>query len=437
MSAVIEADQRYIWRPFTQAQNAPEPISIARAKGASLYDTSGKAYLDLISSWWVNLHGHAHPVIADALADQAAKLEHVIFADFAHESAALLAKGLAKRLPGDLNRVFYSDNGSTAVEVAMKMARQYAVNQGETKRTRFLTLEGGYHGDTLGAMSAGKSSGFFDPFKPYLFDVHTLPYPHTFWDDPLIEEREAKALKALTDYLNDYADQTVAFMAEPLIQGASGMRMCRPEWLMQVCTQLREAGVLIIFDEVMTGFGRTGKLFACDHLPFKPDLIALSKGITGGFLPLSVTVATDAIYAGFLGPDFDTAFAHGHSYTANPMGCRAGVASLGLFSTENTLSRIKLIEGIHQSRLRALAQLPAVSAPRVLGDIAAFQVPDEGRAGYQANIGKQLKAAFIEKGLFIRPLGPVVYLMPPYCITEDELNRAWDGIDQVMNEFFK
>lgn len=436
MSAVIDADQRYIWRPFTQAQGAPVPISIASAKGSTLYDTEGKAYLDLISSWWVNLHGHAHPAIAAALADQAAKLEHVIFADYTHESAAMLAKGLAERLPGDLNRVFYSDNGSTAVEVAMKMARQYAVNKGQNQRTRFLTFEGGYHGDTLGAMSAGKSSGFFDPFKPYLFDVHALPYPHTFWDDPEVDAREDEVLKALTDYIRDHADETVAFLAEPLMQGASGMRMCRPQWLLKVCTLLREAGILIIFDEVMTGFGRTGTFFACEHLPFKPDLIALSKGITGGFLPLSVTVATDTLYEGFLGPDFNTAFAHGHSYTANPMGCRAGVASLALFDSEQTLKRIQAIERIHTTRLRALTHLPAVSSPRVLGDIAAFQVPDEGRAGYQAAIGKQLKAAFIEAGLFIRPLGPVVYLMPPYCITDEELNRAWDGIELILSRFF-
>ena len=428
---LLALDRRHVWHPFTQAKTAPDSVLIRSGKGAVVYGADGKEYLDLVSSWWVNLHGHAHPYIADAIAEQAHKLEQVIFAGLTHEPAVRLAQRLTSLLPGDLNRVFYSDNGSTAVEVALKLALQYWRNLGRPERRRYLAFEGGYHGDTVGAMSVGASSGFFAPFKDLLFEVDVLPFPETWEGDAAVAEKEARCLSALDAYLDRRGDETAAVIIEPLVQGAGGMRMCRAEFLQALVQKLRAAGGLVIFDEVMTGFGRTGDLFACLSAGVTPDLICLSKGLTAGFLPLAATVCRDPIYEAFLDTGFDKAFAHGHSFTANPLGCAAGLASLDLLMKEETRARIAAIEARHRKHMARLAHHPKVTRPRVTGTIAALNVGVED-SGYAAAIGPRLKAFFLENGLLLRPLGEVIYFLPPYCISDSQLDRSYDTLERAL-----
>ncbi|MCB1877536.1 MAG: adenosylmethionine--8-amino-7-oxononanoate transaminase [Chromatiales bacterium] len=429
-STLVSKDRRHVWHPFTQEKTAPDPIPIARGEGPWLYGTDGRAYLDLISSWWVNLHGHAHPAIANAIAEQATKLEQVIFAGFTHEPAVRLAERLAGHLPGNLNRVFYSDDGSTAVEVALKLSIQYWRNR-EIPRHRILAFEGGYHGDTVGAMSAGRGSGFFEAFSPLLFPVQRLPFPHTWHDDPDVRAKEDKALVALDKEIAQHGSQIAAMIVEPLVQGAAGMRMCRPEFLQAVAERLHAAEILLIFDEVMTGFGRTGDWFACRKAGITPDLICLSKGLTGGFLPLSVTVADDRIFDGFLADDFDHAFIHGHSFTANALGCAAALASMDLLEQDDTWQRISAIQSTHREGLSLLTGHPRVERTRQTGTIAALDVSGGGR-GYDATIGPKLKSECLKRGLLLRPLGNVLYLLPPYCLAADELRNAYDTIYELL-----
>ncbi|MBF0420010.1 MAG: adenosylmethionine--8-amino-7-oxononanoate transaminase [Magnetococcales bacterium] len=428
---LVRLDQMHVWHPFTQEATSPPPVPIVSASGVWLQGADGKRIMDLISSWWLSVHGHAHPHIARAIAEQAQRLEHVIFAGFTHEPAVRLAQRLTQLLPQGLNRVFYSDNGSTAVEVALKMAIQYHRNQGQ-KRLRIAVLEGGYHGDTVGAMSLGRSSGFFDAFNDYLFQVDTLPFPATWEGDDLVEPNEEKALAAVDSYLHDFGSELAGIILEPLVQGAAGMRMCRPLFLQRLTQKIRQAGGLIILDEVMTGFGRTGTLFACEKAGVTPDLICLSKGLTGGFMPMAVTVCRNAIYEAFLGETFDRALAHGHSFTANPLGCAAALASLDLFATGQPLHQARTLETIHRQRLQTLSTHPRVSKPRCTGIIAALNVTGTWGAGYSTAIGQKLKAFFLERGLLIRPLGDCIYLLPPYCLTEEELHIAWDGITAAL-----
>lgn len=430
-SSTLNDDRRHIWHPFTQALTAPEPIPIARAAGCVLTAEDGREFVDLISSWWVNLHGHAHPAIADAIATQARTLEQVIFANFTHAPAATLAARLAAVLPGGLSRVFYSDDGSTSVEVALKLAWQYWRNRGAAARTRFLAFEGGYHGDTVGAMSAGAGSGFYDPFAPLLFPVDRMPFPDTWDGDEKVDTKEAAALAWLDDWLAAHGTEAAAFIAEPLVQGASGMRMCRPSFLRRAVEKLRAAEALIIFDEVMTGFGRTGALFASLKAGIAPDVICLSKGLTGGFLPLSATVCREEIYQAFLAADFARAFAHGHSFTANPLGCAAALASLDLTLAPETVARWAAIEARHRAAMTALARHPKLEHPRVMGTIAAIDVA--GGGGYTAAVAPRLKQFFLDQGLVIRPLGPVIYLLPPYCVSDDQLTRAYSAIAQAAD----
>jgi adenosylmethionine-8-amino-7-oxononanoate aminotransferase len=433
-TSLTALDRAHVWHPFTQEATAPEPIEIVSAQGATLTAADGREFLDLIASWWVNVHGHAHPAIAAAISAQAAQLEQVIFAGFTHRPAVELASRLSALLPEDLNRVFYSDDGSTAVEVALKLAVQYWRNRGES-RPRILAFQGGYHGDTVGAMSAGRASGFFDAFDSMLFRVEHLPFPQTWLGateaETETEARERAALAALEGELERHPGEIAALIIEPLVQGAGGMRMCRPQFLQALGARCAEAGVLVIFDEVMTGFGRTGALFACHRAQVTPDLICLSKGLTGGFLPLAATVCRDRIYETFLGDGFARAFAHGHSFTANPLGCAAALASLALFEEGRSLERIARIEAFHRQAMTELSRHPAVTRPRVTGTIAAFDLAGADQ-GYAAAIGPWLKAAFLERGLLIRPLGNVVYLLPPYCITQAELGRAYAGIEGVL-----
>lgn len=429
---LLALDRRHLWHPFTQARTAPDPVVVTEAKGARITSAEGKEYLDLIASWWVNLHGHGNARIARAIAEQAERLDHVMFAGFTHEPAVELARRLVALLPAPLARVFYSDNGATSVEIALKIAYQYWRNRGASGRRRFIAFEGGYHGDTVGAMSLGRGCGFYGPFEALMIPVDLVPFPATWDGDLEVERRERAALAALDRLLDADPEGYAAAIVEPLVQGAAGMRMCRPGFLRAVAERLKKAGVLFIFDEVMTGFGRTGAMFACEKAKVVPDILCLAKGITGGFLPLAATVCREAIYEAFLGEGWETAFVHGHSYTANPIGCAAALASLDIFAEEDTLARIAAIERLYRDRFQGLLAKPNVERPRILGSIAALEVKADD-AGYGSAVGATLKGLFMEQGLLLRPLGNVLYLIPPYCISDSDLHRAFDIIDGALD----
>ena len=428
---VLARDLRHVWHPFTQHGTESEPIVIARAKAASLFDADGKEILDLVSSWWTCTHGHSHPKLNAALAEQASRFEHVMFAGFTHQPAADLAAALAQALPGDLNKVFFSDDGSTSVEVALKIAYQYWINCGEPRRRNLIAFDGGYHGDTLGAMSLGRGSQFFKSFRDLMCEVMVLPYPGTFEGDDAVDEREAGTLSALEAILTDRRDAVAALIIEPLLQGAGGMRICRPSFLTRLVAVARDAGVLVIFDEVATGFGRTGTLFAMEQADIVPDLVCLSKGLTAGYMPMAVTAAREAVFEAFLGDSFDRALPHGHSFTANPLACAVALASLALFEEEKTLQRIARINRSHRAMMAELAARNDVTRLRLIGSILAFDVKDAG--GYQSEKSRRLRDWYLAHGLNIRPVGQTVYLMPPYCITDEELARAYAGIAEGLD----
>lgn len=428
---LAERDQEVIWHPLTQHFTAKLPISIDYAEGAYLIDVDGKRYLDLISSWWVNIHGHACPEISNAIYAQAQRLEQVIFSGFTHQPAVELAEKLLALLPSQFSKVFYSDNGSTAVEVALKMAYQYWQNKGEVQRTRFIAFDGGYHGDTFGAMSVGKSSGFFKQFTACLFKVDIAPYPATWLDDENIIEKENNALAWLEEHLSYFSHETAAIIIEPLIQGSIGMHMCSSNFLLRLEVLARSHDVLIIYDEVMTGFGRTGELFACLKAKTTPDIICLAKGLTGGFLPLAVTACQEKIYHAFLGEDFNLTFAHSHSFTANPLGCAAALASLTLLQNEATQTQIKRIETTHQQMLTEISSNPYIEKFRYCGTIAAFDLVAHSEYGSKAS--QDWRNHFLNQGLLVRPLGNVIYLMPPYCLDVEALKKAYVLIENIIS----
>lgn len=418
-----------IWHPFTIIKGTPEPLKVVSGQGAYITLEDGRTVLDCISSWWVNLHGHSQPDIAKAIYEQAQKLEHVIFAGFTHDPAEQLAELITSKLPKNLNKLFYSDNGSTAVEVAMKMAYQYWKNLGEYRKT-FICFEGAYHGDTLGAMSAGERSIFSEVFKELMFDVEVLPFPETWIGDPDRATKEDAIIEKLENLLDENPDKYAGILMEPLVQGAGGMRMCSEEFLQKIHWVNRQFEVLLIFDEVMTGFGRTGDYFACLKSQVEPDIICLSKGITGGFMPLSATVCSDDIYESFNSDEPIKTFWHGHSYTGNPLGCAAGVASWKLL-LENDQSFMEMEEA-HLENFERLKDIPHLKNFRVKGTIAAMDIINEDGEGYLNPIAQEIKKASLDLGYLIRPLGNVVYLMPPYCVTNDELNGIYDAIIELV-----
>jgi len=413
----------HLWHPFIQPASAAAPRRAVRGNGALLELDDGRQLIDAISSWWVTLHGHGEPTIAAAIAAQALQLEQVIFADFRHPAAERLAERLSA-LSG-LQRLFFSDNGSTAVEVALKIAWQWWHNRG-MPRSRLIAFDGAYHGDTFGAMAVGERSIFSTPFEPLLFEVARAPWPATWWDDPDVEAREAEALARLEQLLEV---PTAAVILEPLVQGAGGMAMVRPAFLQQLQERVRQAGALLIADEVMTGFGRCGELFASRLAGIQPDLMALSKGLTGGFLPMGVTLASERIYGDFVDHDPARTFYHGHSFTANPLGCAAALASLDLLEADP--QRYRDIESRHRSHLRALSHHPAVRRPRLQGSVAAFNLAC-GEAGYLNPAGPELQRLVLEEGVFLRPLGQVVYLLPPLCISDAQLERCYGAIGRAL-----
>ena len=417
MADLAARDRAHLWHPYTQMQSAPPPLPVVRAQGVHLHTEDGRRILDGISSWWVNIHGHSHPALTAALTAQAAALQHVMFAGCTHPPAVQLAERLVALLPRGLSRVFYSDNGSTAVEVALKMAWQYWRNRGVPERRSFVALHHAYHGDTVGAMSVSASSVFTRAFEPLLFPVDRV--------------RSADDLETL---LRRSGATVAAVIVEPMIQGAGGMLMWPADFLTAVRRLCDEHGTLLIADEVFTGFGRTGRMFACEHAGIAPDIICLSKALTAGYLPLGATVATEDIYEAFLSDDRTKAFFHGHSFTANPLACAVAVASLELFAREDVLGRVRRLERQLAAGLGALRDHPRIAAVRVLGGVGAIELAataPPADAGYLDAVGPRLAAAFLERGLLLRPLGNVVYFMPPYVITDDEVDWA---IEQIRAE---
>jgi len=430
-----ERDRACLWHPYTQMKVAPEPLPIVSGAGVWLYTEGGQRLLDGTSSWWVNIHGHSHPRLNDALASQARQLEHVVFAGCTHEPAVELAERLTSILPAGLKRIFYSDNGSTAVEVAIKMAYQYWQNRGNPERKEFVALHHAYHGDTIGAMSTGEESIFTKAFQPLLFPVHRAHAPYCYRCPVGLQRSSCKieCLGNLEETLEAKKDSVAAVIVEPMLQAAGGMIVWPKEFLSGVRELCDRYGTLMIADEVLTGFGRTGRMFACEHAGIAPDIICLSKALTGGYLPLAVTAASEAVYEAFLDDDRSKALFHGHSYTANPLGCAVAIASLDVFEEEETLKRIQSLEEQFRARLEGLRGAPNVGDVRGIGTVAAVELVSED-AGYLAGIGPKLFEAFVKRGLLLRPLGNIVYFMPPYVISPAEVDWAFDQISEVLSE---
>lgn len=420
----IELDRRHVWHPYTQMLTAGPPIPVERGEGMDLVTLDGRRLLDGISSWWVNIHGHSHPRLNQALADQAAKLEHVIFAGFAHEPAARLAARLVKRCGGRLPKVFYSDDGSTAVEVALKMAYQYWHHRGQEQRTLFIALDDAYHGDTVGTMAVGGTAVFHAAFRDLLFEVRRIATPAS--------QGKPGCGESLEQVLEREGQRVAGVIIEPMLQGAGGMLLQSAEFLQDMRRLTLEHGIPLIADEVFTGFGRTGRFLACEHAEITPDLLCLSKALTGGYLPMAVTLATETIYQAFLSRDRGRTFFHGHSYTGNALACAVGLASLDLFEENHCLDRIAELETLFGRRLAELADLSAVESTRHLGGMAALDLAPQGAGGYLDDLGPRLTKAFLERGILLRPLGNTLYFLPPYIVTDEQVHRVFDAIGEVV-----
>jgi len=418
---LVNRDLEVIWHPYTQMKTALPPVPIVRGEGACLYDENGKCYIDAVSSWWVNIHGHAHPYIAQKVAEQLNKLEHVIFAGFTHEPAVLLAERLLKILPQNQSKAFYSDNGSTAVEVAVKMCLQYWHNQG-IERTKILAFKNAYHGDTFGAMAVSGRSAFTAAFDSLLFEVEFIDLP------------DANNISDLKSQISNLKSNLACFIFEPLVQGAGGMLMYEAEYLDQLMAHCREEGVLLIADEVFTGFGRTGKNFACDHLATQPDIMCFSKGLTGGTMAFGLTTCAQSIYDAFLSEDRLKTLFHGHSYTANPVACAASLASLDLFLEASTLANIKRIAGSHGQFASKIKNHPKIRTTRQTGTILAMEWETGTDTSYFNSLRDKLYLYFLEAGIILRPLGNTLYILPPYCITDEQLNYIYSKIESALEE---
>lgn len=419
---IQERDKNVVWHPFTQLKTAPLPIAIVKGEGAYFYDDKGKRYIDGIASWWVNIHGHAHPYLAKKVSEQLQTLEHAIFSGFTHEPAVRLAERLLQRLPQNQSKIFYSDNGSTAVEVALKMAFQFWSNQGISK-PKIIAFENGYHGDTFGGMSVGARNAFNFPFSKLLFDAIHISVP--------VKGKEEESMNALQIALKQ--DDIAAFIFEPLIQGAGGMVMYSGEGLDKMIELCRTKNIITIADEVMTGFGRTGKFFANDHLKNKADIICLSKGLTGGVMALGVTSCAKFIYDAFLSDDKMKTFFHGHSYTANPTACSAALASMDLFDDLLVFENIDRIEKKHNAFLQKIRSNKALVEVRQLGTIIAFEIKTKEQTNYLNSLAEQISDFFIAKGIILRPLGNIIYILPPYCIKNEDLDYIYDCVEEFLD----
>ncbi len=420
MSALQNEDQNNIWHPFSPIVGEP-PIVIKSAKGIHLITEDGRKIIDGISSWWVNIHGHSHPAIAEAIYKQAKELEHVIFAGFTHPPAIELSQKVLSLLPHNQKKIFFSDNGSTAVEVALKMAIQYWYNRG-TPRRKVIAIEGAYHGDTFGSMSVGDRGLFTYPFKDHLFDVDFIPFPDGSNDNDVI--RKFSEIIATKD--------VSAFIYEPLVQGAAGMRMYSPGILSRLMKIAKENKVLCIADEVFTGFGRTGRLFASDHLEYQPDMVAISKGLTGGTMALGITSCTSEIFDEFNSNEFSKTFFHGHSFTANPIACASANASFDLLMTTECKSQITMISDLQRKFVEELKGHPVINDARCTGTIMALEIRSASRTSYTNTLKYEIYKFFMLKGILLRPLGNVLYFLPSYAFTAEDVQIVHNSIKEFL-----
>lgn len=421
MSQIKDKDNKYIWHPFNQMKGA-DIIPIVKGEGVYVFDEDGNKYIDAFSSWWVNIHGHSHPYLAKAIYDQAMQLEHVAFGGFTNSKAVELSERLVDLLPDNFTKLFFSDNGSTSTEVALKMTMQYHYNRSDEKQL-FIALEDGYHGDTFGSMCVTARGGFNEPFEKHMFDVAYIPAPTA--------ENIGNVLSQVKDLV---ANNNVAgFIFEPLVQGAGGMLMHDANALSQIISLCQENGVICIADEVMTGFGRTGKMFACEYLSVQPDIVCISKGITGGFMAIGITAVSQKIYDAFYSDNAKHTFLHGHSYTGNALACALGVANLELFEQEKTMEQVARVSNTLGSFVADFENHPGVRNVRHLGAILAIELETEGASSYFNTKGKEAYKHFLTKGIILRPLGNVLVIIPPYCIKDSELNYIHEEILIYLN----
>jgi len=420
--SLAERDKAIIWHPYTQMKTVADPIGIVRGEGVYLIDETGKKYIDAVSSWWVNLHGHSHPHIAKRVSEQLYTLEHAIFAGFTHSPAIELAEGLLSILPANQAKIFYSDNGSTAVEVALKMCLQYWTNKGEPRK-KVLAFNNSYHGDTFGAMAVSARSAFTAPFESLLFDVIYIDTPN------------AENIDHLKSQISNLKSQISSFIYEPLVQGSAGMLMYEAKYLDELLDHCRQNNIFSIADEVMTGFGRTGKIFASDYLINKPDIVCLSKGLTGGTMALGVTSCTQQIFDAFLSEDKLKTFFHGHSFTANPIACAAAIASLELTLQPETLENIHRISDSHNRFAKKISSHEKLRNIRQTGTILALEWETKGNSSYFSGLRDNLYLYFLKEGIILRPLGNIIYILPPYCITNQQLDFIYSKIEEALELF--
>lgn len=416
-----EKDSQYLWHPYTQHKTASPAIAIKRGEGALLWDENNKEYIDAIASWWVNPYGHSNKFIADAIYKQLTTLEHVLFGGFTHEPAIILAEKLMKILPENQQKLFFSDNGSTAVEIAIKVALQYFFNKGE-KKTTIIAFENAFHGDTFAAMAASGISFFTEAFQGMLIDIVRIPVP--------IKGQEEESFNALTKAAKN--NICAAFIFEPLVQGAAGMVMYEPQSLDRLIQICNENKILTIADEVMTGFGKTGKIFACNYLAEKPDMMCLSKALTGGTIPMAITTFTQNIFEAFYDDDINKALFHGHTFTANPTGCAAALASLELLQTPKMQDNLERVNKSHLAFQKQIASHPKVTTTRVLGVIFALEIQTESASSYYGTLRNKLYNFFIENGIILRPVGNIVYILPPYIITDEQLQKVYKVVENAL-----
>ncbi|AJA70496.1 adenosylmethionine-8-amino-7-oxononanoate transaminase [Myroides sp. A21] len=416
---LIERDYAVNWHPYTQMKTAQNIIPITKGEGSYLYDANGKRYIDAVSSWWVTLHGHSHPYIAQKLTEQLTTLEQVIFAGFTHQPAIELSERLLGLLPSSQTKVFYTDNGSTAIEVALKMAIQANYNKGG-KKNKVFAFKNGYHGDTFGAMSVSGRGIWTDPFGDMLFEVLFIEVP------------TAENLESIKKTIDTYAEETICFIYEPLVQGAGGMLMHKAEHLSALMSHCKEREILLIQDEIFVGFGRTGKLFAANHLSESPDIMCFSKGLTGGTLPLGITTCTEELYQAFYADDKTKALFHGHSFTASPLACTAALASMDLLLSKDTQDHINRIVEKHKGFIQQLKQHPKVQDARQCGTIFAMERKTTECTSYFSDMHDMLYPFFLERGVLMRPLGNIIYLVPPYCTTDEDLSYIYGCILEAL-----
>lgn len=416
-----ERDKKHNWHPYTQHKTAQFHPAIVRGKDSLLWDENGNEFIDAIASWWVNPFGHSNQVIADAIYKQLTTLEHVLFGGFTHDKAVLLSEKLMEILPSNQKKIFYSDNGSTAVEVAIKGCLQYFYNK-DKKRTKIIAFEDAFHGDTFGAMAASGISLYTEAFKSSLLEVVRVPIP--------TQGNEQKAIEILENLVK--TDDYAAFIFEPLVLGAAGMVMYKPEILEKMITICKQNNVFTIADEVMTGFGKTGKTFASDYLHIKPDVMCLSKALTGGTIPMAITTFCQEIYDGFYDDDIDKALFHGHTFTANPTGCAAALASISLLQTDEMQHNIQRVNASHLAFEEKIKNHPKVKTTRVLGTIFALEIKTETAESYYGTMRTKLFNFFMENGIIMRPIGNIVYILPPYIITENQLQKVYQTIENAL-----